>query len=303
VAVNIQQVKTFVTVVDSGSFSEAARLLGVSQPAVSMQIQTLEADIGEALLDRRYRRVDLTEAGSALLPHARHILADADQARAEIAALSGEVGGALRIALSTTPGDYIVPRLLGSFTRAFPKIEVSLSVSSTAGVLEEVEAQRADIGMVGARVRGAKADFEELGADELVAIAHPSSELAAAKKVPIAKFIQYPWVQRLADSGTQQVLKAAFSKQGIDVESLNAVVKLGTGEAVVSAVEGGLGVAVVSRYVAEKALQVGAVIEVPVSGFPIERPFYLVSPRRTLSRAAAAFADFLRAELAGGERS
>ena len=297
---NIQQVKTLVTVVDAGSFSEAARVLGVSQPAVSMQIQTLESDIGEALLDRRYRRVDLTEAGASFLPHARRMLAEADQARAEIAALSGEVGGTLRLVLSTTPGDYIVPRLLGAFIAEYPRVEVNLSVTSTAGVIEEVEAYRADVGMAGAKVRGAKVDYEELGRDELVAIAGPDNPLATAGTVTLAQLAQQPWVQRLADSGTQQVLKAAFAQHGVDVDSLNAIVKLGTGEAVVNAVEGGLGVAVVSRFVAQRAISAGAVVELPVRGFPIERPFYLVTPRRTLSRAAAAFVTYLRAELSGG---
>ena len=82
---NVTQLRAFVSVVDLGSFSEAARRAGVSQPAVTMQIKALEADIGATLLDRRYRRVELTEAGKALLPHARNVLADptvrADDAR------------------------------------------------------------------------------------------------------------------------------------------------------------------------------------------------------------------------------
>ena len=86
---NISQLRTFVTVVDAGSFSEAARTMGISQPAVTMQIQALESDLGATLLDRRYRRVDLTDAGEVLLPYARSILGELDSVRDEISRASG----------------------------------------------------------------------------------------------------------------------------------------------------------------------------------------------------------------------
>ncbi len=76
---NISQLRTFVTVVERGSFSDAARAMGISQPAVTMQIQALEADAGATLLDRRYRRIDLTEAGRTLLPYAHRVLAEVEQ--------------------------------------------------------------------------------------------------------------------------------------------------------------------------------------------------------------------------------
>ncbi|TLM78494.1 MAG: LysR family transcriptional regulator, partial [Actinobacteria bacterium] len=117
---NIVQLRTFVNVIELGSFSEAARAMGISQPAVTMQVQSLEAAVGATLLDRRYRRVDLTEAGKALLPHASVILAQVDAAKEEIAALSGTITGRLTIAASTTPGDYVIPRLLGGFIERFP---------------------------------------------------------------------------------------------------------------------------------------------------------------------------------------
>jgi len=105
---NVSQLTTFVTVVERGSFSEAARALGISQPAVTMQVQALETDVGATLLDRRYRRVDLTEAGKTLLPHARRILEQLVTAQSEIIALSGVVTGRLTIAASTTPGVYVL---------------------------------------------------------------------------------------------------------------------------------------------------------------------------------------------------
>lgn len=299
---NIQHLKTFLAVIEAGSFSGAARTLGLSQPAVSMQMQALESDVGEPLLDRKHRRIDLTEAGRVLLPHARQMLAASNRARAEIQGLAGDVTGDLALALSTTPGDYIVPKLLGEFIARYPRVRVNLFVASTNEALDEVERGRADLGMVGAKSRGAKVDYEPLGHDELVAICHPDSPLATQRHVALADFAQEPWVARLADSGTQAVLKAIFADRGVTYDDLQVLVRLGTGEAVVSAVEGGLGVAVVSRYVAAKALELGTVAEVAVEGFPFVRPFYLIAPRRTPSRAAAAFAQHLRDRLVAGDR-
>jgi DNA-binding transcriptional LysR family regulator len=102
--VNVSQLRTFIAVVDHGSFSEAARVLGISQPAVTMQIQALEADIAATLLDRGYRKVALTEAGRALLPHARTVIEELEDARESIEAVSETVTGRLAIAASTTPG-------------------------------------------------------------------------------------------------------------------------------------------------------------------------------------------------------
>ncbi|HSK46752.1 MAG TPA: LysR family transcriptional regulator, partial [Coriobacteriia bacterium] len=100
---NVSQLRAFVTVVERGSFSEAAREMGISQPAVTMQVQALESDLGSTLLDRRYRRVDLTEAGHALLPHARKVLEQLEVARHDIERLSGTISGRLTVAASTTP--------------------------------------------------------------------------------------------------------------------------------------------------------------------------------------------------------
>lgn len=296
---NTQQLRTFVAVVEHGSFSEAARVLGVSQPAVTMQIQSLESALGATLLDRRYRRVDLTEAGRTLLPHARRVLTQLEEAAGEIAALSGTVTGRLTIAASTTPGVYVIPRLLGGFISANPEVGVTIEVHDTAAVVEAVESGRAHLGMTGATVRGARATFEELGSDELLLICAPKHRLAAARGVALADLADEAWVLRESGSGTRQVSERLLADHGLDPEELRVAVELGTGEAIISAIEGGLGVAVLSRHVAAKALELGSVVAVDAKGLPATRPFYLVTPKGTPTRAAGAFQVHLRDALAG----
>lgn len=296
---NVAQLRTFVTVVDHGSFSEAARIMGISQPAVTMQIQSLEADIGATLLDRRYRKVDLTEAGRTLLPHARQVLAQLGEARDEIVALSGKVTGRLHIAASTTPGVYVVPRLLGAFLKANPEVGVTISVHDTAEVVEAVESGRAHIGITGATVRGARAGFEQHGNDELVLVAHPAHPLVKRSRIPLSELANETWVMRESGSGTRQVAERVLTDHGVDPDELIVAVELGTGEAILSAIEGGLGISILSRYVAARALELGTVVEIDALGLPAARPFYLVTPKGTPTRAARAFYDHLAGALQG----
>jgi len=295
---NINQVRAFIAVVDHGSFSEAARATGLSQPAVTMQIQGLESDLGATLLERRYRKVELTEAGRALLPFARRVMAELDEARTEIERLSDSVGGHLELAVSTTPGQYILPRLLGSFLRAYPEVSVSLRVYDSADVVARVEAGEAQLGMTGARIPGARVEYEEMGTDQLLMICPPDDPMAGRASVPLAEVAEHPFIVRESGSGTRMVFEQALRDGGIDPSELNVVMELGTSEAIVNAVEGGMGVGVVSHWMADKALSLGTVAQVVAPGFPVSRPFYAVSPRGARSRAAAALVDHLRRELA-----
>ena len=294
---NVTQLRAFVSVVDLGSFSEAARQSGVSQPAVTMQIKALEADVGATLLDRRYHRVELTQAGEALLPYARSVLAELAHAREDISALSEMTTGRLTIAASTTPGDYVIPRVLGDFLRLYPQVQVEISVQDTAEAVAAVASGRADFGVCGASDTSSKVEFEELGCDELIVICSPSHPLAGRKAVSFAELTEADWVMREPGSGTGQVARAALERAGIDADELRVLVELGSGEAIVSAVEGGLGVAMVSHYVADKALELGTICSVDVAGPAVTRSFFAVIPRTTQTRAATAFHAHLRSSL------
>ncbi|MDZ4177962.1 MAG: LysR family transcriptional regulator [Coriobacteriia bacterium] len=290
---NISQLRTLIAVVEHGSFSAAARAMGLSQPAVTMQVQALESDLGVTLLDRKYRRLELTEAGNALLPFARRVTVELDAARAEIEMLSGTVSGRLILSASTTPGQYILPRLLGAFLRQYPQVGISLQVADTARVVEAVESGEAHIGMTGAEIPDAKVIFERMGFDDLIMVCPTDSPLVRGP-VTLGAVAETPFIMREQGSGTRLVTEEVLRGAGIDPGDLQVVTELGTSEAIVSAVEGGMGVAVVSRWVADKALELGSISAVEVDGFPAQRPLYAVFPRGTRTRAAEAFLDHLR---------
>lgn len=296
---NVMQLRAFVTVVENGSFSAAAKELHISQPAVTMQIQALESDIGATLLDRRYRRVDLTEAGRTLLPHARRVLEQIRSAREEIESLSGTVTGRLSIAASTTPGVYIIPRVLGRFISGYPEVGVNVSVHDTTDVIDAVQGGIAHIGLAGSMVPGARVRFERMGTDELVMVARPDHPLTGASQIHIQTLCDEVWVFRETGSGTRREAEKVLVEHGLDPSELRVAVELGSGEAILAAVEGGLGIAIVSRFVAEKSIRLGSVTELDVVGLPHIRPLYAVLPRGTASRAAEAFFRVLGDELSG----
>lgn len=294
---NIAQLRTFVAVVEQGSFSAAGRVLGISQPAVTMQIQSIESELGVTLLDRRYRRVEVTEAGRVLLPHARAVLEEVELAREDMERLAGSVTGHLSLAVSTTPGQYILPRLLGSFLRDNPDVTVSLGIHDTAEVVRLVEAGEAQLGMTGARMTGARVEFEAMGVDRLVVVCPPDGPLAGRKDLTLAEVAEQPFITRECGSGTRMVFEDTLRAAGIDPADLRVVLELGTSEAIVNAVEGGMGVGVVSSWMAEKALALGTVAQLDVPHFPVERPLFAVTPKGTPRRAAEELLVHLRASL------
>jgi DNA-binding transcriptional LysR family regulator len=294
---NISQLRAFVMVVEQGTFSGAARAMHLSQPAVTMQVQALEADIGATLLDRGYRKVELTEAGRMLLPFAKRVLEEIEEARDEIANMTGRVTGRLELAASTTPGQYILPGLLGKFLKQNPEVGVSIKIHDTAEVVEAVEEGRAHMGVTGAQIKGARATFEQLGSDDIVMICHPDHHLATAKNLTVGEVAREPFIMREVGSGTRIVVEEVLRSAGVDPGDLEVVTELGTNEAIVNAVEGGMGVGAVSTWVVDKALELGTVVPVPLPHFPVNRPLYVVTPRGTMTRAADAFLEHLREHL------
>jgi len=293
--VNITQLKTFVAVVEHGSFSEAARAMGLSQPAVTMQVQALESDVNVMLLDRRYRKVDVTEAGRMLLPFARRILDEVAEARSAIDELGDSISGRLDIAASTTPGQYVLPRQLGGFLRQNPEVGITLHVGDTSEVVDLVERGVAHLGMTGAEIHGVRVDYERMGSDDLVMICPVDHPMVGRADVSITELVEEPFITRETGSGTRMVFEEAARQSGIDPSELRVVMELGTNEAVVSAVEGGMGLGIVSAWAAHKALALNTVARLPVAGFPLARPLFLVTPRGSLTRAGSALVEYLRA--------
>src|SRR6266511_3717938 len=173
-----RQLQAFCAVVEKKSFSQAAEQLGVTQPAVSLQVRALEQRLGQSLLDRSGRRVEPTEAGRRLYRSAQRILALEEQLLDEVSTDDGRLTGTLAIGASTGPGAHLVPLLLCEFQREHPDLHVALSIWDTQTVIDRVVDRQLELGVVGALRRHRSLEFEPLVRDEIVLAVPPGHDAA-----------------------------------------------------------------------------------------------------------------------------
>jgi DNA-binding transcriptional LysR family regulator len=288
-----RQLAAFCAVVEKRSFSQAAARLGVTQPAVSLQIRALEKRLGQQLLDRSGRRVEPTEAGLRLYRSAQRMLALEEQLLEEVAGTEmGELRGTLAIGASTGPGGAVVPTLLAEFQRGHPDLSVVLSVSDTHTVVDLVADRELELGIVGAARRRRSVVHEPLFRDQVV-LACPPTHPFAGRTVSLDELRSEPLIVMQEGAGVRQVIEDELRQAGTRLRDLDVRLTLGLQESVKSAVQAGHGVTFISRSAIE--LAAGSLASARVEGLEPSRQIYLVRPAgRTPSRAADAFVAFVR---------
>jgi DNA-binding transcriptional LysR family regulator len=294
-----RQLAAFCAVVERRSFSQAAEQLGVTQPAVSLQIRSLEKRLGLQLLDRSGRRVEPTEAGQRLYRSAQRLLALEEQLLAELGDdAEGELSGRLEIGASTGPGGTVLPVVLCEFQHRHPGVHVALSVSDTQRVVEQVARRELELGVVGASRRHRGVVFEPFFRDEVV-LAVPRGHRFANRTVSLEELKGEPLVLMQEGAGVRQVIDEELRAAGVRLRDLDVPLELGLQESARSAVVGGFGVTFISRSAIETDLAAGMVATARVEGLEPSREISLVrSSGRAETRVAQAFVEFARTRLA-----
>jgi DNA-binding transcriptional LysR family regulator len=217
-----RQLAAFCAVVERRSFSQAADRLGVTQPAVSLQVRALEKRLGTQLLDRSGRRVEPTEAGWRLYRGAQRMLALEDQLVAEVAASGeGALAGDLVLGASTGPAAVVVPVVLGEFQRQNPDVRVFLTVSDTHSVVERVAARELELGIVGAARRHRGVRFEPFFSDEVILVCPPGHRFAG-RVVTLAELREEPLILMQEGAGVRQIVEAPADDHGARRSRANA---------------------------------------------------------------------------------
>ena len=266
----------FRKVADQLSFRKAAEELYLTQPAVSLQIKALEEDLGVQLFDRTGTHIQLTAAGRVLKRYAEQVSSLLGQAENDIAALSGDHAGHLALGASTTIAQYVLPRLLGSFTKEYPRVQTTLISGNTEHIVTAVEDQKIALGFIEGPARSRGVKTEPFLKDELVLIAPTASELAERASITGAELQSAPLLMRERGSGTRRVVELALERQGMKRSALNIIMELDSTEAIKSAVEAGLGVGFISRWAIAKDLRLNSSFKiVEVDGLTIDRDFLL----------------------------
>ncbi len=291
-----RQLAAYCAVVERGSFSQAAERLGVTQPAVSLQVRSLEERLGRKLLDRSGRRVETTEAGRRVYESAQRVLRAERQLLDDLAVDEAEVGGTLTVGASTGPGGRLVPVLLCEFARAHPAVEIALSISDTQRVISAVAEREVELGIVGAARRGRGLSFETLVRDEIV-LAVPAGHSFDGRLVDPAELAGETLIEMQEGAGVRQVVEGELRRAHARLAPRSRL-ELGLQESVKSAVLAGYGVGFISRTAIEEELEAGTLGAATLVGLAPAREIYVVRARgRSPTRAAQAFLDFTRARL------
>ena len=289
-----RRLQVFHTVARTMSFTKAAEVLHMTQPAVTFQVRQLEEHFNTRLFDRTHNRISLTEAGQCVFDYAERILEIYSEMDSAVMKLTGEITGVLIIGASTTIAEYMLPSLLGDYKKQYPDVNIHLKVSNTDGIVAMVENNVIDLGVVEAPVANKNLAVELCRRDSLGAIVPPGHPLAGLKQTTVQKIMEYPYICREEGSGTREVILDYIRDAGLDTNDLNIIMELGSPEAIKGAVEAGIGITIMSRATLAKELQLGSLVAVPLDP-PMERPFSFVHQKQKFRhRAMEELLEFAR---------
>jgi len=289
---NLHHLRIFYAVAQRQSVTGAAGDLLLSQPAVSLQLKALEKELGLALFHRGGAKLRLTQAGEVLYRSAVSMLHAKDEVERALAELRGGTKGRLILGAGTTGGMYVLPRIVRAYKSDWPETEILLHVGTTDQILEKLLQNVLDMALVGGPIDDRRLLVEPICADELVLIAAPSHPIASLAKVTLKDLGGMPFIVPEAGSRTRQLVERRLREAGVP---LVIAMQLPGTEGVKRAVEGGLGIGMVSRYAVETECLAGVLTRVPIEGFRLTRTMDLVArAQKYFSPVALRFREFAR---------
>ena len=293
-AFNLIQLETFRRLATEENFTRTAEQLNLTQPAVTQHVRALQDHFRVRLVDLVGRRTVLTDAGRFLAARAALLLGNVEALEREMREFADVRAGELRIGATVTIGTYALPDLVARFRAVSPAIQLRVEVENTQAMALAVKTGRVSLALVEGPLVDDDLEIEAYAADELVLVVAPSHPFAKRRKgVRALDLREEPFIFREEGSGTRTQVERALLAADI---TPRVVLTLPTGEGIVRAVELGIGIAIVSRLVAEAPVRDGRLACVATADLAFKRTFRIVRLRRhTPSPAALAFAALLRA--------
>jgi DNA-binding transcriptional LysR family regulator len=281
----LEQLRVFVAVAERQHVTRAAEALNLAQSAVSAAIAALEGRHGAHLFNRVGRGIELTEAGALFLIEARAVLARAEVAETLLSELGGLKRGMLLVQASQTIASFWLPRHLVTFRRAYPGIDIRLSVGNTSQVAASVRSGTAELGFIEGAVDDAVLDSRPVARDQLIVVVGPEHVWAERDQLTPEELTDSEWVLREPGSGTRSEFEQALEGLGIAPSRLRVVLELPTNEAVRAAVEAGMGATAISASVAASSIEAGLLSQVQLA-LP-ERQFHVLHHKERHRTGAA----------------
>lgn len=288
---NLHQLELFLAVADQGSFTRAAEVLHISQPAISARVRDLEVSIGEQLFEQIGRRIYLTDAGKELRRYAEGILRQVEEAKRAITEIHGLDRGTLRVVATTTVGTYVLPRILGHFHRAHPGVTLVLEVTNERRALELVRGRGMDLAVLGMTRNVLDMEVARFLKNRLFITAAPDHPLASRTAVPFTELAGYPFLVREEGSGTREIIDQIFAERDL---TPRVSMELRHSAAVKQGVMAGLGVGLLSEQEMGLELLNGTLTPLDIEALALRRDWHIMHLQCTrLPYAAEAFKDLL----------
>jgi DNA-binding transcriptional LysR family regulator len=293
---NFHQLHIFQMVATHQSFSRAAEAMEITQPAVSIQVQELEKFLGITLFHRRPRGLRITEAGDAVLAYSQQIFALSSQLVDTVQEMEDLQTGHLVLGASTTPGEYVLPLVVGRFRQVYPGIHVELVIGNTRTIIQRILDRDMDLGMVGDHVEEHSNELEmvDFQDDEIVMVAAPSHPAASMVNPTVEQIVDLGLIMREEGSATRLSAERLLRELGVVPK---IAIELGSNQAVKQAASACGGIGIISRLGITAELKANMLTVLDVQGWECRRPLTLIQPKdRYLSPSQRAFREFLMEE-------
>jgi len=293
--VTFRQLRLFLAFADTGSVSAAAKAMHVTQPTASMQLKDLAQSVGITLYEVVGKKVFLTDVGRDLAATARAVAQAWDAFEQDVDAVKGLSRGKLRVAVAST-AKYFMPRLVGSFCKKHPAIDVSLQILNRDGVVHRLRENLDDLYIMSMPPLDMDLGDEVFMPNPIVVIAPTSDPLTKRQLVPLHELVQHRFILREKGSGTRMAGDQYFRQMKFrpDVR-----LELGSNEAIKESVAGSLGIGVVSSHTLHGLQKEHGVSVINVDGFPLRSAWHIVHPAsKKFSPLALAFKQHLLEEVA-----
>ena len=292
---NYERLKTFIAVAEKNSFSEAAKILFVSQPTITSQIKALEEELNTKLFERTTKKVAMTQSAHVLLKYARKMVHLSDTAEKEILQMENTITGDLSMGCSLTIGEYILPEYLKRFIELYPLVQMSVKIANSNKIVANLKDQLIDVGIIETSVEDPQIILEPILGDELILVATPGYFPNHELKISLDQLKKAPLIVREKGSGTRAVVEKYLKQVGLTLNDLNIVMELGSTQAIKTAVESGLGVSFISKSAIKKELKLKSLKTYSIKNISLQRTFYIAYRKdRVLKSSTELFLDELR---------
>jgi len=287
---DLWQLNVFCKVVEAKSFSKAGKKIHLSQPTVSSHIKDLETYFDTRLIDRFSRKAEATPVGKLLYDYANRLIALKEEMEHSIGEFLGTKKGNLSIGGSTIPGAYLLPKMIGEFTRSYPQIRIRLEIGDTQKIIQDILDGRLELGIVGAKSGDSNIVQQKFIKDEMCLAVPDGHRWFNKRSVSMEELFKEPFIIREKGSGTLKSLVLNMQKKGYDIHNLNIIAVMGSTQAVLQGIKNHVGVSILSPIAMEDDVRAGTLKTLGVDGLELKRCFYLTRHKnRTPSPPSLSF--------------